>query len=75
MSLPRTRRNQVLDYLRVDNGAAPGDLTDRVGELLEVGDPFLQEISPTPGPPVEKGECIFRVRVLAENHNTHFGMR
>ncbi len=51
----RLRRDQRLDHPGVEHRAARGDLVDRLDELVDVGDPFLEQVSEPGGPAVRAG--------------------
>ena len=69
----RLRGQQPLDDLRVQRGPAAGDLVQRADQLLDLGDPLLEQV-PEPGDAVgEQVERVVRLDVLRQHH--HAGAR
>ncbi len=64
-----------VDDLRVDHRAACRDLGDGADELVDVGDPLLQQVGPPLGPFVEELERVAGLHVLAEDHDADAGVR
>ena len=64
------RLDQVLDDLGVDNRATLGHGRHRGDELVNIGDPLLQEVPATGGPALEQRTDVSRIDVLAEQDDT-----
>jgi len=67
--------DQRVDHHRVQHGTARGYHVDRVDQLVQLGDPVLEEIAAPAGTPINQGEGVARVGVLGQHHHRGPRMR
>ena len=72
---PTALRDEGLDDLGVDHGAALCDRADCADELVDVLHPLLEEVGATRATAVEEREGIARIRVLAEHDDADVRVR
>ena len=71
----RARRHKRIDHLGVDQRTAVGHRADRGGELLDVGDAFLQKVRAPRRSALQERERIARLGVLAQDDDPHVRVR
>ena len=74
MRHPVLRGDERLDDLRVEDAAAAGDLLERADELVDVGDPLLQEVPEPGGAVLQQLVGVLLLRELRQHHDADRGV-
>ena len=71
---PVLRRDQRLDDLRVEDRAAARDLVQRADQLVDVGDPFLQQVAEPAGAVLQQVVGVVLLDELREHDDADLRM-